>query len=244
MLGSTSGAGNCPTLYEDLDTGQILVQGDAVTDPDDIAQFEHVKDGEGFVVVPRKLLTEFTPKEAAQVPELVPFEEIGHFFDGGFEHTAWRLETRTGYASDKAQSDYQEFLRTGETSDQIHIPWFTGVRRMVSEGKRYERVRLVDDPPTDGQRYLLSNARNNVAAGEDIRYMWRSDAQRHGVDLSDFWLFDSRVVARFHFDGDRTAGMELITDPAEVLRACQIRDAAWHHAVRYEDFKAQVPSTG
>ncbi|MFW5420569.1 hypothetical protein J0910_28545 [Nocardiopsis sp. CNT-189] len=178
------------------------------------------------------------------MPELVPFDEIDYFFDGGFEHTAWRLETRTGYASDKAEPDYQDFLRTGETPDDSDNPWFADVRRMVAEGKRYERVRLVDDPPTEGQRYLLSNARVNIAAGEDIRYMWRSDAQRHGVDLTDFWLFDSRTLARFHFDGDRTAGMELITDPAEVLRACQIRDAAWHHAVRYEEFKAEAVPAG
>lgn len=38
------------------------------------------------------------------------------------------------------------------------------------------------------------------------------------------------TVARFHFEGERTIGMELITDPVEALRACQTRDAAWHHA--------------
>ncbi|MFD5466028.1 DUF6879 family protein [Kitasatospora sp. NPDC127059] len=62
--------------------------------------------------------------------------------------------------------------------------------------------------------------------------------------LSDFWLFDSRTVARFHFEGDRTVGMELVTDPVEVLRACQVRDAAWHYATRHADFRAQLPEVG
>ncbi|MBQ0830128.1 hypothetical protein [Streptomyces tagetis] len=63
MLGTTSEEGKCPTLYEDLDTGDIIVQGYTVTDPDDVAQLENVLSGESFVVVPRELLTRFTPKE-------------------------------------------------------------------------------------------------------------------------------------------------------------------------------------
>ncbi len=244
MLGSTSGVGDCPTLYEDLDTGEVLVQGDAVTDSGALAQLKHVKEGEACVVVPRALLVHFAPKETQQqhAVEFVPQTKINEFINDGFEHTAWRLETRTGYASDQAMPSYQEFLRTGDTDGEVGHPWFANVRRMVANGKRFERVRLADSPPTVGQRYLLASARTNVAAGEDIRYMWRSDAAGHGLDLSDFWLFDSRTVARFHFDGERTVGMELITEPAEVLRACQVRDAAWHHATPYEEFLARVPS--
>ncbi|WP_171164101.1 DUF6879 family protein [Streptomyces sp. I05A-00742] len=172
------------------------------------------------------------------MPEFVPQERIAEFINDGFEHTAWRLETRTGYASDQAMPSYQEFLRTGDTAGEVGHRWFDNVRRMVASGKRFERVRLVDNPPTTGQRYLLACGRTNVAAGEGIRCLWRDDAERYGVNLSDFWLFDSRTVARFHFDGERTVGMELVTEPTEVLRACQIRDAAWHYAVRYEEFRA------
>ncbi|WP_328788781.1 DUF6879 family protein [Streptomyces sp. NBC_00273] len=242
VLGSTSGVGDCPTLYEDLETGEVLVQGDAVTDPTDVAQLKYVKEGEAFVVVPRALLANFAPREVTHVPEFVPQQKISEFINDGFEHTAWRLETRSGYASDQAMPSYQEFLRTGDTAGETGHPWFANVRRMVDSGKRFERVRIVDNPPTVGQQYLLACARTNVAAGEDIRHLWRDDAERHGVNLSDFWLFDSRTVARFHFEGERTIGMELITDPAEVLLACQTRDAAWHHAVPYREFTAQVPS--
>lgn len=60
FIGTTSENGNCPTLYEDLDTGDIVVQGYTVTDPDDIAQLRDVLDSESFVRVPRELLTRFT----------------------------------------------------------------------------------------------------------------------------------------------------------------------------------------
>ncbi|WP_328757463.1 hypothetical protein [Streptomyces sp. NBC_00271] len=63
MLGTTSDEGKCPTLYEDVDTGDIIVQGYTVTDTNDIAQLQNVLDGESFVVVPRDLLTRFAPKE-------------------------------------------------------------------------------------------------------------------------------------------------------------------------------------
>ncbi|MEU9102121.1 DUF6879 family protein [Streptomyces sp. NPDC048361] len=53
-------------------------------------------------------------------------------------------------------------------------------------GKRFERVRLVDDPPTDGQRYLLASGLGNVDAGEDIRNLVRADAERLGLPDGDF----------------------------------------------------------
>ncbi|MFW5420979.1 hypothetical protein J0910_30635 [Nocardiopsis sp. CNT-189] len=62
MLGSTSQGGGCPTLYE-TETGDIVVQGDRLTDPEALAQIKDVLDGEEFVVVPRELLTRFAPKE-------------------------------------------------------------------------------------------------------------------------------------------------------------------------------------
>jgi hypothetical protein len=62
FLGSTSDSGNCPTLYE-TENGDIVVQGDRLTDPEALAQLRDVLPGETFVVVPRALLTRFAPKE-------------------------------------------------------------------------------------------------------------------------------------------------------------------------------------
>lgn len=62
IIGTNSGNDGCPTLYEDLDTGEVLVQGDVVTGPDDLAQLRNVKPGEGVVAVPRVLLADFAPR--------------------------------------------------------------------------------------------------------------------------------------------------------------------------------------
>ncbi|MFE7440093.1 hypothetical protein ACFU7X_06470 [Streptomyces chartreusis] len=53
FLGTTSDGGDCPTLYEVEDTGEILVQGDVVTDPEHLAQLRDVKPSETFVRVHR-----------------------------------------------------------------------------------------------------------------------------------------------------------------------------------------------
>lgn len=62
MLGTNSKTGECPTLYEDLDSGEVLVQG-KIADPDDIAQMVNPLSGETLVVVDRELLINFSPKE-------------------------------------------------------------------------------------------------------------------------------------------------------------------------------------
>ncbi|WP_406382500.1 DUF6879 family protein [Streptomyces sp. NBC_01618] len=65
---------------------------------------------------------------------------------------------------------------------------------------------------------------------------------RYGTDCRfDFWLFDSRVLARFNW-ADASRRLELTTEPQAVVRACQARDAAWHYAFAYEEFKSRVPS--
>ncbi|MCS0602544.1 hypothetical protein NX794_15175 [Streptomyces sp. LP11] len=63
MLGTTSDDGKCPTLYEDTVSGDIVVQGYTVNDPEEIAQLQNVLDGESFVRIPRDLLTRFAPTE-------------------------------------------------------------------------------------------------------------------------------------------------------------------------------------
>lgn len=63
FIGTTSEHGSCPTLYEVVETGEILVQGERETDPEHLAQLRDVKDSETFVRIPRELLTRFAPKE-------------------------------------------------------------------------------------------------------------------------------------------------------------------------------------
>ncbi|MFE5582611.1 DUF6879 family protein [Kitasatospora sp. NPDC056531] len=241
-IGSTSEDNNCPTLYEDMETGEVVVQGDAVTDPDEIAQLRNIKPGEGFVTVPRALLADFAPRDVEREPVLISFDEFENLFKT-LQHTAYRLETRGRYRSDELTETYRRFAAGLDPEWDLDSPWCRSRREQSALGKRFERVRIMDNPPTLGQRYLLKNSERNGEVGEDIRYLWRADAERLGLPEEDAWLFDSRVIALLHFGADDDlTHVELITDPVRVARACQERDAAWHFAVPHREFGAQVPS--
>ncbi|WP_067964076.1 DUF6879 family protein [Nocardiopsis trehalosi] len=165
------------------------------------------------------------------MPDLISGPAITEFFADGFEHTAWRMETRRAYGVASETEDFQRWLRGEHVLSDPGRPWLRTIRKLTSSGKRVERVRLLDDPPTDYQRWILEDVSDNIDAGEDIRYLPRAEAVRlPHAPHRDFWLFDSRMAGVFHFDGDRSLGMELTDDPATVLAGCQIRDAAWHYA--------------
>ncbi|MFC5802295.1 DUF6879 family protein [Streptomyces formicae] len=189
---------------------------------------------EGAVTVPRELLANFGPKELVHVPQFITFDE----FDGMFtrlKHSAWRLETRRRYASDEATETYAQFAAGEAVVWDLDDPWCVERREQTALEKRFERVRVLDEPPTEGQRYLLDNARRNTAAGEAIRTLARARAEELRLPREDFWVFDARVVALLHFDDDdQMTGVELITSPVEVLPYLQAREAAWHYATPYD----------
>ncbi|MBT2508029.1 hypothetical protein J7I98_19490 [Streptomyces sp. ISL-98] len=177
------------------------------------------------------------------MPPLIPFNEITHLF-AEFEHSTWRLETRRGYASDRQGDRFQAFKRGIMPELEPDHPWNVNVRQKASQGARFSRVRIIDEPPTDGQRFLMATAAGNVEAGEDIRVLPRSEAKRLELPDFDLWLFDSRVMVRMHIDDtDTTTGVEVVEDPVQVLAACRARDAAWPLALPTAEVWAQVRSS-
>ncbi|WP_262063043.1 hypothetical protein [Streptomyces sp. STR69] len=64
FLGSsnTSQGGGCPSFYRDTETGDIVVQGLALNDPEKRSQLLKVKPGEDAVVVPAVLFELYAGK--------------------------------------------------------------------------------------------------------------------------------------------------------------------------------------
>jgi hypothetical protein len=156
-----------------------------------------------------------------------------------FEHTAFRLEQQRAYDVAAEREMLARFLAgdlTPPTETAAVREWFGHVAAQVAAGKRLERVRVQEEPPTPYQEWERWFGRWNSEAGESIRYMTRQEA--HNVGLlpaagnEDWWLLDScRVVAmRFDDQGHRLES-ELVTEPARVVQACAWRDLAIHHSV-------------
>jgi hypothetical protein len=116
--------------------------------------------------------------------------------------------------------------------------WLRMVQEAAAEGRQFARVRVVDLPMSDWNRYSYALAAHNIRAGEDIRYIGRDDAP--DLPNYDYWLFDSSKLVVMRFDeADRFIGGESIEDPAEIVQANYWRDAAWHKAVRRDDFASE-----
>ena len=157
-----------------------------------------------------------------------------------FEHTAYRLEVRDRYDEPDEAESLAKYL-AGEPDDLAWMQeWFDLVRRAVSAGRRFARVRVVTLPLTDYSRFGVWCAQFTNDAGEDIRYLPRDQADVAGLPKHDYWLFDSTTLVRMTFDdNDAFLSSELIDDPATVVQHSYWRDAAWHHAVRRDDFASQ-----
>jgi hypothetical protein len=150
------------------------------------------------------------------------------------------LEVRATYAPSYERKDYERFL----AGEPYELPWMQDWLSMIqaatNEGRRLARVRVVDLPLSDYNRWSFVLAQHNIAAGEDIRYMTRSRAQEIGLPNHDYWLFDSHTLLQMRFDEeDRFVGGEVIDDSASIVEHNYRRDAAWHHAVRRDEFATE-----
>lgn len=140
-----------------------------------------------------------------------------------FERTAFRLEVQPVYLVGYEQPSLAAYL-AGRPEPLTAVPqyqeWLDRIRETTSQGRRVERVRVMEEPPTDYQRWEAWAGQWNVAAGEVIHYMPRSRAEAVGLPLeADWWLFDSQRLALMRFAPDGTPlGGEIISDPEMVAQ--------------------------
>jgi hypothetical protein len=106
-------------------------------------------------------------------------------FVPGYEHTAFRLETRERYNEAEEAEEVRRFL-AGEPDYAWNEEWAAMMKRRTTLGQRMMRVRIVDEPHSDYTRFGLDLARVNVAASEDIRYLPQEQAKDLDLPGHDF----------------------------------------------------------
>nr|WP_235618486.1 DUF6879 family protein [Embleya scabrispora] len=115
--------------------------------------------------------------------------------------------------------------------------WLDMLREVTAKGRRFARVRVVSLPLNDYSRFGVWCAQFTNGAGEDIRYLTSDQADAVDLPRHDYWLFDSRKLVRMLFDdNDVFLGGEVVDDADEIVKHNYWRDAAWHHAMRRDDF--------
>jgi hypothetical protein len=171
-------------------------------------------------------------------------ETTGEFWDqlACYEHTALRWEAQRWYeigAEDENLSHFLAGTPRDPMADEFLAPWMLQVAAQTRAGKRIGRLRVIEEPPTDYQRWELWLDRWNTEAGEEIEYLPRSYAERRLRDHlpfgdTDWWLFDNARVMIMHFDGrGRRIKVELSEERADVQAAIEFFWLARSEARRY-----------
>lgn len=156
----------------------------------------------------------------------------------GYEHTAFRLETRERYNEAEEVEPLRRFL-DGQPDYSWNEEWAAMMRQRTARGQRMSRVRIVAEPHNEYTRFGIDLARVNVAAGEDIRYLSRAQAASLDLPRYDFWLIDAQTVGILRFgEDDLLLGAVLTDDPAVVDSHCHWRDVAWEAAVPLGEYAA------
>lgn len=156
-----------------------------------------------------------------------------------FRRSAFRLETLDAYALDYERPDFERFL-AGSPGVPPWQDWLDQVAAQTREGKTVTRVRVLAEPPTDYQRWMLWAGPWYARVHEEILCMPRSQAVSLRLPLElDWWLLDDeRLILMYFTSAGEIAGKVLITEPGVVARHREWRDLAVHNATAAQEVAA------
>ncbi|MFR9729105.1 DUF6879 family protein [Saccharopolyspora sp. MS10] len=173
--------------------------------------------------------------------DLISGEQFDDLFRT-FHSTAFRLETQGVYNETVEREPIRRFV-AGEAPDDTWLaPWTDNVRRATSQGRRFQRVRLLTEPLTLYLRFELDLAlRANLPAGEEIRCITASKAADLDLPVgTDFWMFDDAQVGVMRFGDRGMLGLEMIDGTDHVEQYRRWRDLAWSSAQPAEQWAPLV----
>jgi len=172
-------------------------------------------------------------RKSSPMPTDIDVPALHRLVNGFTTRSAWRLETRRRYAGNETDPAYDQWRRGQKSQWDSTSPYAHAVRARADHGATTERVRIIDDPPTESQRYLLAHAIGHAELlGETVLCLPRPQAERIALPAEDWWLFDTGLVAALRYnDGDRLLGASVITSPPHVARYTALRALARTRAV-------------
>ncbi len=142
--------------------------------------------------------------------------------------SVFRWEGLRRYMVSSDGGDYERYVQglPGPTMTRKQ-GWLDLLRGESARGVHWHRVRLIQPPLSDYERYACEwGYAYNTAAGDECRILDLSAAALPAdLPAHDFWLVDGTTAARMHYDDvGRYLGADLAGDAGPYLRA---RDALW-----------------
>lgn len=166
----------------------------------------------------------------------VSYEELTDQINS-FQREALHLEMRDSYGTAAELPHLARWL-AGEPDDAAWLqPWFDRVRAATQAGKVLRRARIVSEPVTDYQKWVLKDSHLFVEAGEDIRWIPRSRVSTVALPGNDFWLFDNQIVVFLIFAGNGLVVDRYKTTDSAVIRLCRTAfEAVWKLSIPDSDY--------
>ncbi len=170
--------------------------------------------------------------------EAITFEEFQDAFR--VSRRAFHLELRDDYRVEDEEVPFHKWLK-GEPDDYgWRIEWLSFIREVTTRGASVERARVVTEPHTDYVRWELALDPQNIAAGEDIRYLPRCRAESIILPAEDCWLFDDdRLVLSLFKPEGGSGGFSREYDPDLIRQYRVVCDQVWSRAVPYAEYVAR-----
>ncbi|MFE1959939.1 DUF6879 family protein [Streptomyces sp. NPDC059479] len=162
-------------------------------------------------------------------------------FLGDCRHSAVHLEMRDVYTVADEDEGFTAW-KSGHRYDLAdRASWWTEfhgtVSDAVSRGVVVRRARVVSEPVTEYIRYEHSCTAQNLASGEDVRWLPRRSALDLMVPANDVWIFDGRLVRFGLFSGEGVFLTHVMDDTPHVAKQClSAFEAVWERAVPHADF--------
>jgi hypothetical protein len=149
------------------------------------------------------------------------------------------LETRDCYGTE-TELPHLAAWRRGEPDDYAWLEgWLEMLRGHRAAGRTCRRARVVSEPLSEYQQWVLSSAALFTGAGEDIRYVPRPALT--GISLpgsGDFYVFDGDLVMFLHYAGNGTGTAFEITGDPHAARACRDAfDRVWQMAAPLGEYR-------
>jgi hypothetical protein len=169
----------------------------------------------------------------------ISYEELKDWLNS-FQREALHLEMRDSYGT-AAEIPHLAKWEAGEPDDTDWLqPWFDTVRSGVAAGKVFRRLRIVSEPVSDYQKWVLKDSHLFVEAGEEVCWVPRSRVSTLALPGNDFWLFDDQTVVFLVFAGSGLVVDRQRTSDRQAVELCRTAfDAAWRLSIPDIEYKTR-----
>ncbi|MEV7579821.1 DUF6879 family protein [Streptomyces erythrochromogenes] len=153
--------------------------------------------------------------------------------------SAVHLEMRDDYGTNPRLEAWQrgESVDWDDRESWWH-PFHQTISDAVARGVVIRRARVISEPVSEYIRWEHYVTQANVIAGEDVRWLPRSQATGFLVPAHDFWLFDGNLIRFHHFAGDGSHVTDELSTDAGMLKLCvNAFEEIWQRAIPHREYK-------